>query len=126
MSVDEKLVARIRDVLSTHPKVLSTRNDVEEKRMFGGVAFMVRDHMCCGPLENDLMVRVGPDQYESALKFKHASTMEFTGKPLTGFVTVKAEGIRTKRDLTKWIERGLAFVETLPPKPKKKRNAKKR
>ncbi len=119
MAADEKLLARIRDVLSP-------RNDVEEKRMFGGVAFMVGGHMCCGPLPSkgagkgegdaDLMVRVGPDQYAAALKRKHATTMEFTGKPLTGFVTVKAAGIRTKRDLTRWIGMGLAFVESLPPK----------
>lgn len=109
MAVDEKLVARIRDVLSE-------RNDVEEKRMFGGIAFMVRGHMCCGPLEKDLMVRVGPDQYDSALKRKHATTMDFTGKPMRGFVTVQAEGLRTKRDLTRWIGLGLKFVESLPPK----------
>lgn len=113
-------------MLSTHPKVSSVRGDVEEKHMFGGVAFMVRGHMCCGPLDDDLMVRVGPDQYESALKLKHATTMEFTGKPLTGFVTVKADGIRTKRDLSRWIDRGLAFVETLPPKKTKKPSKKKK
>ena len=118
MAADEKLVGRIRDVLSSH-------RDVEEKRMFGGIAFMVSGHMCCGPLDNDLMVRVGPDQYESALKLKHATTMEFTGKPLTGFITVKAAGLKTKRDLTKWINKGLAFVETLPPK-KTKTKAKKK
>lgn len=109
MAVDVKLVGRIRDVLSP-------RTDVEEKRMFGGVAFMVSGHMCCGPLESDLMVRVGPDQYETALKRKHATTMEFTGKPMRGFVTVNAEGLKTKRDLTRWIEMGLKFVESLPPK----------
>ena len=115
MTAGEKLLARIRDVLSI-------RTDVEEKRMFGGVAFMVRGHMCCGPLPDkgegdaDLMVRVGPDQYAAALKRKHATTMEFTGKPLTGFVTVKAAGIRTKRDLARWIGIGLTFVESLPPK----------
>lgn len=109
MAADDKLVERIRDVLSD-------RRDVEEKRMFGGVAFMVSGHMCCGPLDNDLMVRVGPDQYDSALKRKHATTMEFTGKPMKGFVTVKAEGIKTKRDLTRWVGLGLKFVENLPPK----------
>ena len=109
MAVNEKLVSRIRDVLSD-------RNDVEENRMFGGIAFMVGGHMCCGPLESDLMVRVGPDRYDSALKRKHATTMEFTGKPMRGFVTVKAEGLRTKRDLTRWVGLGLTFVETLPPK----------
>ncbi len=92
MAADEKLVVRIRDALSA-------RKDVEEKRMFGGVAFMVPGHMCCGPLDKYLMVRVGPDQYGSALKLKYATTMEFTGKPLTGFITVKSVGLRTKREL---------------------------
>lgn len=109
MAVNDKLVQRIRDVLNE-------RTDVEEKRMFGGVAFMVSGHMCCGPLENDLMVRVGPDQYETALKRKHATTMEFTGKPMRGFVTVNASGLTTKRDLSRWIGLGLRFVESLPPK----------
>lgn len=113
MAADEKLVARIR-------AILYERNDVEEKRMFGGIAFMVSGHMCCGPLpskgESDLMVRVGPGQYESALSRKHATTMEFTGKPMRGFVTVSADGIRTKRDLRRWINIGLNFVERLPPK----------
>lgn len=109
MAVDDKMVARIRDVLSTC-------NDVEEERMFGGVAFMVGGHMCCGPLENAMMVRVGPDQYETALKRKHATTMEFTGRPMRGFVTVKADGLKTKRDLARWIDMGLKFVESLPPK----------
>ena len=107
-------MVRIRDVFAGRP-------DVEEKRMFGGVAFMVSGHMCCGPLENDLMVRVGPEQYDTVLKLKHATTMEFTGRPMTGFVTVKAAGLKTKRDLTRWISYGLTFVETLPPKKLKKK-----
>ena len=109
MAIDEKLVSRIRDVLSE-------RHDVEEKKMFGGIAFMVDGHMCCGPLEKDLMVRVGPDQYDNALKRKHATTMEVTGKPMRGFVTVHAAGLSTKRDLALWICLGLPFVESLPPK----------
>lgn len=109
MAVDEKLVARIR-------AMFRERDDVEEKRMFGGIAFMVSGHMCCGPLDNDLMVRVGPDQYDDALSRKHATTMEFTGKPMRGFVTVRADGIRTKRDLRRWIGLGLNFIEGLPPK----------
>lgn len=109
MAVDEKLVARIR-------AVFRDRDDVEEKRMFGGIAFMVSGHMCCGPLDSDLMVRVGPDQYDAALSRKHATTMEFTGKPMRGFVTVKAAGLKSKRDLSRWIGLGLNFVESLPPK----------
>ena len=77
---------------------------------------MVAGHMCCGPLDSDLMVRVRPEQYENALARKHATTMEFTGKPLRGFVTVRAEGIRNKRDLSRWIGMGVSFTESLQAK----------
>ena len=107
MSFDEKLAARIR-------KSLAGRNGVVEKRMFGGVAFLLRGHMFCGIVGSELMVRVGPDAYAAALAEAGVRPMDFTGKPLKGYVFVSGA-----RDVSRWVERGAAFVETLPPKKKR-------
>jgi TfoX/Sxy family transcriptional regulator of competence genes len=103
MSYDEKLAARIR-------RVLSRRDDVVEKKMFGGLCFMVGGSMCCGLTKTDFMVRVGPTQYEEALAQPHARPMDFTGRPLKGMVYVAPEGLRTEAALAAWIRRGLAFL----------------
>jgi TfoX/Sxy family transcriptional regulator of competence genes len=89
---------------------------VTERKMFGGVAFMVRGNMCCGVLDDKLMVRVGPVAYEKALKLTHAREMDFTGKAMRGIVYVVPEGTRTARQLRTWVQRGLEFVGTLPAK----------
>lgn len=112
MAIDEAFVERIRASFAGRP-------DVEEKRMFGGLAFMVDGHMCCGPLGPDLMVRVGPEAYEDALALPGARVMDFTGRPMKGFITVGADAIASDAALRAWIDRGLAFVESLPPKKKK-------
>lgn len=109
MAYSEKLADRIR-------QQLSNRTDVVERKMFGGLAFMVKGHMCCGVVGDELMVRVGAEGYEAALKEKHAREMDFTGKPLRGMVYVGAPGIATAKQLGKWVERGLQFVLTLPEK----------
>lgn len=88
--------------------------------MFGGIAFMMRGHMFAGTLGEALMVRVGPAEYERALARKHVRVMDFTGKPLRGFVAVDPAGIRTARELGSWLKRGMAFAATLPPKKGRK------
>jgi hypothetical protein len=103
MSYDEKLAARIREVLAD-------RHDVIEKKMFGGLCFMVADKMCCGLTKSDFMVRVGPDQHAAALEELHARPMDFTGRPMKGMVYVAPAGLRTRASLEKWVNRGLAFV----------------
>ncbi len=103
MSYDEKLAARVR-------KALADRGDVVEKRMFGGLCFMVGGAMCCGLTKTDFMVRVGPDAYDEAVAQPHARPMDFTGRPLKGMVYVAPEGLRTRAALTRWVRRGLAFV----------------
>src|SRR5688572_20211328 len=108
MAYDEKLAARIREALSD-------RDDVVEKKMFGGLCFMVNGAMCCGLTKTDFMVRVGPDQYEDALAQPHARPMDFTGRPLKGMIYVAPAGLRTQAALAKWIGRGVAFVSALPP-----------
>lgn len=113
MAFDIELASRVREALAA-------RNDVTEKKMFGGLCFMVRGHMCCGIDSNNFMLRVGPDQYEAALNRRHAKPMDFTGRPLTGFVYVVPDGLKTKRDLAGWLKMGLDFVESLPVKAAKK------
>ena len=109
MSYDEGLAQRIRELL--HGK-----QNVEEKKMFGGLAFMVSGHMCCGVVKDILMARVGPDRYDKALKLPHAREMDFTGKPLKGFIYVDAEGYESDKDLKSWVHRCELFVGSLPPK----------
>lgn len=84
--------------------------------MFGGLSFLLRGNMCCGIAGGELMVRVGPDAYPKALARKHVRPMDFTGKPLKGYVYVAPPGIRSQRQLRAWVEQGLAFARSLPPK----------
>ena len=109
MAYDERLAERVRQELSDHRRIT-------EKRMFGGIAFMIRGNMCCGIIDDRLMVRVGPDAYDKALKLAHASVMDYTGRPMRGFVSVSLEGTKTARQLRAWIQRGLDFAESLPAK----------
>ncbi len=110
MAYDEGLAQRIREIIADYPA------DVHEKKMFGGLAFMVNGHMCVGVTNSDLMARVGPEQYAAALELPHARKMDFTGKPLTGFVYVGDAGVAADDDLMAWIERSYGFISSLPPK----------
>lgn len=109
MAYDEGLAQRIREHLSQ-------RDDLAEKKMFGGLCFMVSGHMCCGILGDTLMARVGPEAYESCLLEPHVRVMDFTGKSMKGMVYVQAPGISDEADLGRWLDRCLMFVGTLPPK----------
>jgi hypothetical protein len=116
MAFDAALAGRIR-------AALLARNDVSEKKMFGGLCFMVRGHMCCGVEGSTLMLRVGPELYAAALARAQARPMDFTGKPLKGFVFVSPAGVRTARQLASWLAPALAYVEELPARTAKKRTA---
>lgn len=109
MAFDERLAERIRDLLAS-------RAGVTEKKMFGGIAFMLHGNMTVGIVGTDLMVRVGPDQWAAALQRAHAREMDFTGRSMKGFVYVDGVGIRRADALRRWIDLGLAFTETLPRK----------
>lgn len=111
MAYDEGLAERIRLLLMDRP-------DVTEKKMFGGLAFMLNDYMFCGVTNEDLMARVGPDNYADALAEPHAREMDFTGRPMKGYVFVGPEGLESDEQLRSWVERCAAFVATLPPKKK--------
>lgn len=108
MAYDEKLADRIR-------RAVGPRADVTEKKMFGGIAFMLKGKMFAGIVKNDLMVRVGPDHYEAALAKSHVRPMDFTGTPMNGYVYVAPDGCRTARAVRHWVERGTEFVATLKP-----------
>src|ERR1700738_3865327 len=103
MPFDETLANRVRSLLSDTGSVV-------EKRMFGGLAFMVNGHMCCGVVGKEFVVRTGPEQYKVALSQPHARPMDFTGRPMRGFVFVNPPGYRSTRELKAWVQRGLRFV----------------
>ncbi len=107
MSYDEVLADRIRKILL--PIAL-------EKRMFGGIGFIVDGNMAIGVYREYLIVRVGAEQHAAALKKKGARPFDITGKPMTGWVMVSQEGSGTKQSLEKWISTAMEFVATLPPK----------
>lgn len=107
MPYDERLAERIR-------AVLADRDDVVEKKMFGGLTFMVAGHMCCGVLRDELVVRLGADAGPEAADEPYARTLDFTGRPMPGLVMVEPDGVRTEAALRGWVDRGIAFVSTLP------------
>lgn len=109
MAFDETVAGEFRAALAGAP-------DVVEKKMFGGIAFMVRGNMCCGVIGDRLMLRVGPKGYETALSRPHAKAMDFTGRPMKGLVYVEPEGFASGRDLKEWIERAMEFTLSLPAK----------
>lgn len=84
--------------------------------MFGGLCFLVSNHMCCGIVGDKLMARVGPPNYKECLRQKYVSEMNFTGKAMTGMVYVQPESIESDSDLAYWVGICTAFVESLPPK----------
>lgn len=106
MAYDEPLAERIR-------LALGQRAGVAEKKMFGGLAFLLDGKMFCGIVKDELMVRVGPDRYEQALGGVHVRPMDFTGRPMKGYVFVKPAGCRTVTAVGTWIERGTEFVMAL-------------
>ena len=113
MAYDGGLAERIRQITADFPTIT-------EKKMFGGIAFMVRDYMFVGVQNDELMARVGPENYNDALHQPHVREMDFTGRPMKGYVYVAAEGINADDDLKYWIDLCADFVKTLPPKKKNK------
>lgn len=108
MSINMTLAARVR-------QQFSYRLDVTERNMFGALVFLVRGHMCCG-VGDELTVRVGPNQHNAALARPHTRPFDFTGTPFTGFVYVDPAGLETDAQLAEWLNLGLDFVLSLPPK----------
>jgi len=109
VAYDQDLAERVRDALAL-------RADLVERKMFGGIAFMLGGNMACGVLEDELIVRTGPDEYERALAEPHTRPFDFTGRPMKGFVVVSADGISVDDSLAAWVEAGADFAASLPPK----------
>ena len=109
MAFDEGLAQRLRELFADQEHVV-------EKKMFGGLAFMVSGNMCCGVVDDKLMARVGAEQYLESLTKNHVQQMDFTGKPLKGFVYVEAPGIESDEDLKYWMNTCLGFINRLPAK----------
>jgi TfoX/Sxy family transcriptional regulator of competence genes len=113
MAFDEELADRTR-------AALGDVRGVTEIRMFGGLCFTVHGNMAVGVTGDDLMVRLAPEEGEAALAELGARSMDFNGKPMKGFVFVGAEGLNTERMLKAWVDRGVAFASSLPPKKPKR------
>jgi TfoX/Sxy family transcriptional regulator of competence genes len=109
MAFDESLAERIR-------QGLARKKNVEEKKMFGGIGFLLNGNMLVGVWKNSLIVRLGPDSYEDALLEPHVKEFDITGKPMKGWVLVAAEGVEDNDQLQAWIQRAVKFVGKLPAK----------
>ena len=107
MAYDQTIAKRVRTVLRDHRKVT-------EREMFGGVAFMLNGNMCCGVVQNKLMLRLGQEGASGALRDPHTHPMDFTGKAMKSMVYVEAPGFRTETLLRKWVARAVEFVRQLP------------
>ena len=109
MPYDDGLAHRVREMMEA-------RTDPDEKEMFGGLGFMVAGNLCVGVIEDSLVARVGPDAYDDAIAAPHARPFDFTGREMRGWVFVDPSGLADDDALESWIERSLAFVETLHSK----------
>jgi TfoX/Sxy family transcriptional regulator of competence genes len=109
MAYDEALAERVRDLLTL-------RGDVTERRMFGGIAWMICGNMACGILGDDLIVRLEPDEAAEALAEENTREFDFTGRPAKGMVVVEPPAIAEPADLASWVEAGVGFASSLPAK----------
>lgn len=109
MAYDEGAAERVREIVHARP-------DVTERKMFGGLAFMSHGHMFIGVLGETLMARIGPAAYAQALAMPHVREMDFTGRPMKGYVYVDPAGFESDEAIQYWVNRSCAFVDTLPPK----------
>src|SRR6516164_2706809 len=111
MAFSEELAERIR-------QGLARRKAIEEKKMFGGIGFLLNGNLPVGVWKDSLIVRLGPEAGEEALKEAHVSEFDITGRAMKGWVLVEPEGVKDDDQLKGWIERALKFVKTLPAKEK--------
>jgi TfoX/Sxy family transcriptional regulator of competence genes len=110
MAYDEDLVNRLRELLADEDAVV-------EKKMFGGLAFLLHGHMSVSASRNGgLLVRIDPAETDAALARPHVALMKMGGRTMDGWIIVAPEGLRTKRELAAWVKRSVTFVRALPPK----------
>jgi TfoX/Sxy family transcriptional regulator of competence genes len=115
MAYNEKLADRVREYISR------TDQNIEEKKMFGGLCFMVNDKMCVGVESERLMVRIDPADYEKVMEKEGCHPMDFTGKVMRGFVFVDEDAVRTAKQLGYWMDLALAYNKIAKASKKKKR-----
>ncbi len=109
MPYDTGLAQRIREILEEEP-------EFDEKKMFGGICFLLFGNMVCGIIRDNLIVRVGAANYNEALKMPHIKKFDLTGKALIGWVMVVSEALDSDEELNDWVQKAVNFVRTLPPK----------
>ncbi|HEY3112321.1 MAG TPA: TfoX/Sxy family protein [Gemmatimonadaceae bacterium] len=110
MAFDEKLAARIRNQLGR-------KKGVSEKKMFGGVAFLLNGNMSCGVHGEQMIVRLAPDETDAALAQQHTRVFDLSGgRPMKGWILVEPDGLKADRALAKWVETGVSYAASLPPK----------
>ena len=109
MAYSEALADRIR-------QGLGRRRGLAEKKMFGGVGFLLHGNLCVGVWKTSLIVRLDPAEAENLLKQPHVRVFDITGRPMKGWLLVDAEGLESDAQLSEWIGRAVAFVTTLPAK----------
>ena len=115
MPYDEKLADRTREIIA------ATHDNVEEKKMFGGLCFMVNDKMCVGVESNRLMVRMDPLKYEEVMEKEGCRPMDFTGKSMKGFVYVDTAAVQSKKKLEYWVNLALEFNKIAKASNKRKK-----
>ena len=109
MAYDEGLAQRVREMLEEEP-------GYNEKKMFGGICFLLHGNMSCGIIGEELIVRVGPVAYQESLQRPNVREFDFTGRPMKGWVTVACEGHEADEDLNAWLDKGMEYALSLPGK----------
>jgi TfoX/Sxy family transcriptional regulator of competence genes len=109
MAYTEKLAMDIRRAIGGQP-------GITEKKMFGGLSFLLNGNLVCGVIQDEMIVRVGPEATEDALAHPHTRLFDFTGKPMKGWIVVRPEGYARDDDLRGWVRRGVDFASSLPKK----------
>jgi TfoX/Sxy family transcriptional regulator of competence genes len=115
MAFNEKLADRTREIIAL------THENVEEKKMFGGICFMVDDKMCLGVEKDRLMVRIDPARYDELIEKEGCRPMDFTGKVMKGLVFVEMEALNSEKQLNYWVNLSMEYIKTIKPSKKKKR-----
>jgi len=109
MAYDQELAMRVSAILAGN-------KNLTEKKMFGGVGYLLNGNMACGVHKENLIVRVGPDNYQEALTMQHTKIFDLTGRPMTGWVMVMPDGVVSEEALKSWVRKGVDFALTLPVK----------
>ncbi len=109
MPYDKGLAQRVRELLEDEP-------DFDEKKMFGGICFLLFGNMVCGIINGDLIVRIGANNYAEALKLPGTKKFDLAGKPMKGWVMVLSKVLESDEILSEWVQKAVTFVQSLPPK----------